>query len=50
MVVDQLQPIPKVHGLNPVIGKFVKRTFRCLLITVLKTKIKKNRPIMSFFK
>ena len=43
-LVERSLPTSEVHGLNPVIGKLLYRTF-CLLSTVLKRqKLKKKRP------
>ena len=42
-LVEQLLPIPEVHGSNPVIGKTLYCTFTVNCIE--KTKIKKKRPI-----
>ena len=42
--VEWLLPTPEVHGLNPVIGKFLCRTFvYCQLYYTEKTKITEKR-------
>ena len=38
-LVEQLLPIPEVHGSNPVFGKIhIEHLFTCLLSTVLKRR------------
>ena len=49
-LVERSLPTSEVHGLNPVIGKLLYRTF-CLLSTVLKRqKLKKKRPGITHLK
>ena len=48
--VEQLLPKPEVRGSNPVIGKFLCRTFVYYqLYDIEKMKIKKKRPGMVYF-
>ena len=45
-LVEQLLPIPEVHGSNPVIGE---NLFVYCQLCIEKTKIKKKRPGMAHF-
>ena len=51
-LVEQSLPIPEVRGLNPVIGKnlYFYWTFVYCQLCIDKTKIKKKRPGMAYFK
>ena len=49
-LIEQLLPIPEVHGLNPVIGKILLKFNICLLSNVYwKDENKKKRPGMGHF-
>ena len=51
-LVEQLLPIPEVHGSNPVIGKtlYIYRTFVYCQLCIEKTKIKKKEAGNGPFK